>query len=89
MEVRNMQLSTKIFALGNSNAIRIPKVIMEALSLNSEDSIIIEIINNDEILIRKQTTLKPYPSINKLFFGYTGTYNPVEIGGDTVGKEQI
>ena len=85
-----MELATKVFALGNSNAVRFPQIVMEALSLRTGDPIVMEIVNNKEITIRKETVEEPYPSIRALFAGYSGDYCPVEIdSGEIVGKELI
>ena len=48
-----MQKRAKIFSLGNSNAFRFTKEIMEALHLKSNDEVVYEITENDELLIRK------------------------------------
>ena len=34
-----MEIASKVFSLGNSNAIRVPRFIMEALSLHADDPI--------------------------------------------------
>ena len=85
-----MELTSKVFALGNSNAVRFPQIVMEALSLHTDDPIVMEVISNDEIRIRKKIESEPYPSIKKLFAGYSGTYHPVEMeSSEALGRELI
>ena len=84
-----MEITGKIFALGNSNAIRIPRIIMEALSLRTDEPVSIEVRNNREIVIKKQVQ-EGYPSIQELFSDYTGELKPKEIPAvGIVGKELI
>ncbi len=85
-----MEIATKVFSLGNSNAIRIPRLLMEAMSLKPEDSVTIEVIGNSEMVIRKTACENTYPSIRELFAGYSGDYRPTEPEGDAlVGRELI
>ncbi|MBO7405908.1 MAG: AbrB/MazE/SpoVT family DNA-binding domain-containing protein [Clostridia bacterium] len=84
-----MEIASRVFALGNSNAIRLPRLIMEALSLKTDDPITIEVVNKDEIVIKKQKEDR-YPSIRELFAGYNGGYKAEEISAcGTVGRELI
>ena len=85
-----MELTSKVFALGNSNAIRFPQLVMEALSLATGDSIVMEIVNNREVAIRKACSDEAYPSIKSLLAGYSGEYHPSEMAPfGMVGKELI
>lgn len=85
-----MEISTKVFALGNSNAIRLPRLVMEAMGLKAEEPITLELVNNQELIVRKETVQKEYPSIKELFAGYHGGYRPAEADGDDgVGREVI
>lgn len=85
-----MEMATKIFALGNSNAVRLPKIVMEALALKAEDPIIIEIVNNKEIVLRKKETSEQYTSIKALLCGYSGSYKPSEMdSAESIGRELI
>ena len=82
-----METAGKVFAIGNSNAIRIPKIIMDALLLKSGDRVTIE-TKGESIIIRKKEATTGYPSIDELFEGYSGTYRPVEMdASDCVGRE--
>ncbi len=86
-----MKTLSKVFALGNSNAIRLPKLYMDALSLQPEDAITMEVINGDQIVIKKSFNSKDYPSINDLFKDYEySEYKAQEIEATgIVGKELI
>ena len=84
-----MEIASRVFSLGNSNAVRIPCVIMDALSLQANDPVTMEVRDN-EMIIKKQERKTAYPSIGELFEGYTGTYQPTEIeAGGIVGRELI
>ncbi len=83
-----MEIAGKIFALGNSNAIRIPHILMEALGLKSGDPITLEVVGKDELVIRKQCAA-PYPSIRELFAGYTGERPQEMESSGAVGRELI
>ena len=84
-----MEVASRIFVLGNSNAIRIPRLIMDALSLRANDPVTMEVRDN-QMIIKKQEQKTTYPSISELFEGYTGTYQPTEIeAGGIVGREMI
>ncbi len=85
-----MEIASKVFSLGNSNAIRLPHLMMEALSLKAGDAITLEILNHQELLVRKRTVHTAYPSIRELFTGYSGGYEPVEMEADDgIGKELL
>ena len=84
-----MEVASRIFVLGNSNAIRIPRLGMDALSLHANDPVTMEVRDN-QMIIKKQEQKTAYPSISELFEGYTGTYQPTEIeAGGIVGREMI
>ena len=83
-----MEISSRVFSLGNSNAIRVPRLIMEALSLHTDDPITMEVVNQDELLIKKQKKQGSYPSIKELFSGYDGNAAVYEMEAeDAVGRE--
>lgn len=82
-----METAGKVFAIGNSNAIRIPKIILDALSLKSGDRVTME-TQGESIIVRKKKAEAGYPSIDELFEGYSGNYRPVEMdASDCVGRE--
>lgn len=79
-----MKIKSKVFSLGNSNAIRIPKKVMQSLSLNSDDDITLE-VSDSELIIKKALP----SSIKELFAGYNGKYVVEEIIDEAVGEELI
>lgn len=84
-----MEVASRLFALGNSNAVRIPRLIMDALSLRANDPVLMEVRGN-AVIIRKQEKKSAYPSVSELFEGYHGDYRPTEMEADgTVGRELI
>ncbi len=84
-----MEVASRVFVLGNSNAIRIPRLVMDSLSLHANDPVTMEVRDN-EIIIKKKEENKAYPSISELFEGCTGTYQPREIEAKgIVGRELI
>ena len=85
-----MEIASKVFSLGNSNAIRLPHLMMEALSLKAGDPITIEVLNHQELLVKKTANRATYPSIRELFAGYSGDYKPLEMEADDgIGKELL
>ncbi|MBR4132058.1 MAG: AbrB/MazE/SpoVT family DNA-binding domain-containing protein [Oscillospiraceae bacterium] len=83
-----MEYASRVFALGNSNAIRLPRIVMEAMSLKTDDPITIEVVNSGELIIRKQKSAA-YPSIRELFAGYAGGHPTEMDASGMVGRELI
>ena len=71
---------------GNSQAIRIPKAIMSAANMCENESVLLDVAEN-QIILRKLPSRK---TLDDLFAGYTGDYRPVEweTGAD-VGLEAL
>lgn len=75
-----------VFKLGNSNAIRLPKTIMEALNLKTNDLVKMTIVDN-RLTIEKQESKK---TIEQLFDGYKGKYEVEEVLDDPArGRELL
>ena len=83
-----MEITSKVFALGNSNAIRIPRILMEVLELQTGDAIVMEVTGRDELIIRKPES-SGYPSIRELMAGYDGPRPQEPASAGTVGRERI
>lgn len=80
-------MMTTIVKWGNSQGIRLPKILLENINLAENDTVDV-FIENNAIMIKKPKPNKEHKSIEKLFEGYDGTYYPVNIDwGKTVGKE--
>lgn len=71
---------------GNSQGVRLPKSILSAANLRENDSVSIE-VQEDQITLRK--VRKPM-TLDDLFADYSGDYQPVEFdSGADVGLEVI
>ena len=83
-----MNYDTSIFALGNSHAIRLPKILLDALNFNLDEKVVISMNDDSDTIIIKKASPKVYKSIKDRFVGYTGEYVPVEWDtGKAVGME--
>ena len=76
---------TKIQKWGNSQAIRIPKKVLDELGLKPEDSLEMTIKDN---VIYLQKPAPEWRDLDHLFEGYEGDYRGEEVDtGTPVGKE--
>lgn len=81
-------MNTTIVKWGNSQGIRLPKMLLESVDLSENDSV--EIITKDNSIIIKKAVprQKEFKNIQELFEDYNGTYEPIEIDyGEPEGKE--
>ena len=77
-------MTTTIQKWGNSQGIRIPKVILDTVKWNENEEIII-LVENEKLIIEKANNRK---NIKELFKDYKGKYEPVDIDwGETLGDE--
>lgn len=77
-------MTTTIQKWGNSQGIRIPKFLIEAVEWHENEQLVMS-AENDSIVIRKA---EPRKNIIELFEGYDGDYKPTEIDwGEPVGNE--
>ncbi len=75
---------TTIQKWGNSQGIRIPKFILEAVNWNDNENLVVK-TDNDKLIIEKAEKRK---NIMELFADFDGEYVPVEMNwGDPVGEE--
>lgn len=73
---------------GNSQGIRLPKVLLENVNMVEND--IVEVLSeNDTIIIKKsKKELRQYQSIQELFAEYNGEYQPIKMNwGEPQGEE--
>ena len=76
--------TTTIQKWGNSQGIRIPKHILEAVHWNGQEQLIIT-TENDKIIIERAEKRK---NIKDLFANFYGEYTPIYVDwGDPVGDE--
>jgi len=77
-------MTTTIQKWGNSQGIRIPKFLIDAVQWNENDPLVLRAENN-KIIIEKA---EPRKNIMELFADFDGEYVPEEIDwGDPVGAE--
>ncbi len=70
---------------GNSQGIRIPRYILDAVQFRTDETVEID-VTDGKIVIRKAAAKKK--SIEELFEGFDGVYNEKELDwGPPVGKE--
>ena len=75
---------TTIQKWGNSQGIRIPKFILEAVHWNGNENLVVKTYK-DKLIIEKAEKRK---NIMELFADFDGEYSPVEMNwGDPVGEE--
>jgi len=81
-------MMTTIQKWGNSQGVRLPKVILESVELKENDIIDIT-VENDSIIIKKAARKRRAKvSLEERFKNYDGEYQPVEYDwGKPVGKE--
>lgn len=78
-------MQATIVKWGNSQGVRLPKMLLESVNLSDNDPVEI-VAEGDKIIIQKSAG-RP-KTIQELFVGYEGTYEPHEIDwGEPVGKE--
>ena len=69
---------------GNSQGVRLPKVILNAANLRENDTVAV-FVDKNSIMLRK---VEPHRTLDDLFAGYTGDYRPTEFDtGADVGME--
>ncbi len=77
-------MTTTIQKWGNSQGIRIPKFILDAVHWSGDESLVMK-TENDKIIIERAEKRK---TIKELFDGFDDDYVPVKMDwGDPVGNE--
>ena len=75
---------TKIQKWGNSNAIRIPKIVLDEMKIVENDQVEIKVIDGNIVII----PVKKVISLKERMKGYTGDYKCSEWDtGESVGNE--
>ena len=84
-----MNFNTHIFSVGNSQAIRIPKKLLEFLGFHTGDQVSLSVDDQAKSIIIKKAVPDTYKSIRELFAGYHSSgYIPSEWDtGELLGKE--
>lgn len=77
-------MTTNIQKWGNSQGIRIPKLLLDTLRWNENEQLVIS-TDKGRIIIEKA---EPRKTIEELFADFDGEYVPIDIDwGEPVGKE--
>lgn len=80
-------MTTTIQKWGNSQGIRIPKILLETVNWNEDEKIVI-LVEDDKLIIEKAKD-KRRKNIKELFENYEGEYEPIEIDWGTPEGEEI
>ena len=76
---------TTIQKWGNSQGIRIPKIVLETVKWADDEQIMI-VVDNDKLIIEKAKNKRK--NIKELFADYKGDYEPIDIDwGNPEGDE--
>ncbi|MCI8761087.1 MAG: AbrB/MazE/SpoVT family DNA-binding domain-containing protein [Clostridia bacterium] len=79
-----MKMTTTIQKWGNSQGIRIPKILLDTVEWGENEQIII-LVDNGKLVIEKANNRK---NIKELFEDFEGKYEPIEMDwGEPVGEE--
>ncbi len=71
-------MTTMIQKWGNSQGVRIPKVILDSVNWSENEKIVI-IVDNGKLVIEKAKKEHKRKNIKELFNNYNGDYKPTEI----------
>lgn len=78
-------MTTTIQKWGNSQGVRIPKIILDTVNWAEDEQIMI-IVDNGKIVMEKAKAKRK--NIKELFENYNGKYEPIEIDwGEPKGEE--
>ena len=78
-------MTTTIQKWGNSQGVRIPKILLDTVKWDENEQIVI-VVDNDKLIIEKAKNKRK--NIKELFADYKGDYEPTEIDwGNLEGKE--
>ena len=79
-------MTTTIQKWGNSQGVRIPKIVLDTVKWTENEKIII-LVEGDQLVIKKADENKR-ENIKELFADYKGEYEPTEIDwGEPEGEE--
>ena len=78
-------MTTTIQKWGNSQGVRIPKILLDTVKWDENEQIVI-VVDKDKLIIEKAKNKRK--NIKELFADYKGDYEPTEIDwGNPEGKE--
>ena len=79
-------MTTTIQKWGNSQGIRIPKILLDTVKWSDNEQIMI-IVDNGKLIIEKSKDKRK--NIKELFANYKGDYKPIEIDWGNLEGEEI
>jgi len=69
---------TTLSKWGNSQAVRLPKIVIDSLDFNENDKLEI-ITTNDSIILKKAKPKIKSKTIEERFEGFKGEYEPIDV----------
>lgn len=85
-----MYYNSHFFTAGNSQAIRIPKKLLEFLGFRAGEKVIISADKQNHSIIIKKASQNSYKSIKELFAGYdTSKYMSIELDTDKCSQSPV
>ncbi|MCL2153474.1 MAG: AbrB/MazE/SpoVT family DNA-binding domain-containing protein [Oscillospiraceae bacterium] len=83
-------MTTTIQKWGNSQAVRLPKAVLESLFLKENDAVEIKAVNDTIVISKAIRKRRAKTSLEERFRDYTGEYNCEEYDwGSPVGREAL
>ena len=80
-------MTTSIKRWGNSQGIRLPKHLLDAVKMTTGDEVVIR-TEHSRLIIEKAAQTVAHKTIRELFAGFDGEYAPEEIDwGEQIGEE--
>lgn len=80
-------MQTTIVKWGNSQGIRLPKLLLDSVNLSDNDTVEV-IAKNNSIIIKKSENKRAYKTIQERFRDFNGEYESIKVDwGKPVGKE--
>lgn len=80
-------MHTTIVKWGNSQGIRLPKLLLDSANLSENDTVEV-IAENNSIIIKKSEGKRAYKTIQERFEDFDGEYEPVAVDwGRPAGNE--
>lgn len=80
-------MQASIVRWGNSQGVRLPKLLLDSVNLAENDKVEI-IAENDSLIIKKFSDRKNFKTIQERFKDFDGEYEPINIDwGKPVGEE--
>ncbi len=79
-------MTTTIQKLGNSQGVRIPKILLDNVKWDENEQVVI-VVDNDKLIIEKAKNKRK--NIKELFADYKGDYEPTEIDWGNLEEKEI